>query len=164
MSIINYEYFKGLANVANVSSPEVRSALQETIDIYEPDYLKKILGKTLMESLITGLQQPTPENKWINLRSKLVDTQTKVSAIANYCFFFWLKLRTQDVSGIGVTGSETIDNQKILSPVEKMIENWNESVKLAKSVWEYLDENEASYPELKWDEIQEIKYMNRFGL
>jgi hypothetical protein len=142
----------------------VRSALQEVIDQYEKEYLKKILGSSLYEALIEGLKPPHPDAKWTNLKNQIVDHTLKISAIANYCFFFWLKLKTQDSSGIGVVGSETIDNQKIVSPVEKMVENWNESVKLAKSVWSYLDSNYETYPELKWDEVEEIKFINRFGL
>lgn len=67
MSLITPSYFRGEIKIAQLTQPTVLQAVQEAIDRYESEYLKKILGYQLYLDFIAGLLGSPIQQKWLDL-------------------------------------------------------------------------------------------------
>jgi hypothetical protein len=67
MSLIDSTYFVG--DIALPNLDEVPNTFQDTMDRYEEEILKKLLGYQLYNAFIAGIAvEPTPDQKWLDLR------------------------------------------------------------------------------------------------
>ena len=66
MSLINQSYFVG--DIALPNLDEVSNSFQDTMDRYEEEILKSLLGYQLYKAFIAGIGEVTPDQKWIDLR------------------------------------------------------------------------------------------------
>lgn len=55
MSLIDYTYFFGKLNLPQTGNTEGRTLVNQFIDIYETEYLKKVLGYDLWKAFIAGI-------------------------------------------------------------------------------------------------------------
>lgn len=67
MALIDYTYFTGPVSIPNTDKDYVQDRLNEFINKYEPEYLKKVLGYDLWKAFMAGLAEPTVDQKWLNL-------------------------------------------------------------------------------------------------
>ncbi len=67
MALINASYFNGEINIPNTDKPAVLDLLNQFIDKYETQFLKKVLGFGFYNDFMLGLQQVTVEQRWVDL-------------------------------------------------------------------------------------------------
>lgn len=67
MSIVNASYFNGEINIPNTDKTTVLDLVNQFIDKYEPEILRKVLGYEFYKAFMLGLQQDPIEQRWQDL-------------------------------------------------------------------------------------------------
>src|SRR5690606_33868577 len=132
--LIDPSYFHGEILIAQRSQLEVQEDINALIAKYEPKILRELLGSKLYKEFTDGLKGETIDPKWINLKDGvdgewmgLTDSKEKLSIIANYVYYHWMKKENIQTVGIGTVKPEA-DNASKASPVDKYVRAWNEMV------------------------------------
>jgi hypothetical protein len=169
MSQIDETYFqKGLTYIPNtIGTGAFQEAVINNVKNYiarfEPVFLKDLLGDDLYDAYIAGISVlPTPAARWTALRSQLLDSTNKISPIANFVYYHFQKnQQTQTTqSGDKKTNSPGMENS-INS--DKVCAAWNEMVKKCADIYDWLEENKATYPEWEGD-LYTCDYINIFDI
>ena len=145
MSIIDQSYFVG--DIALPNLDEVANSFQESMDRYEEEILKSLLGYQLYKDFITGIGEATPDQKWVDLLDGGVEftfdfcgetitqewngliNSDKVSLISYYVYYKYryenLSTTTSinDVMGIAENATKVNDTRK-------MVYAWNRGLSL----------------------------------
>lgn len=158
--LIDQTYFqKRLTAIPNLNEPFVLAQLNNYLDIYEDEYLVKILGQELRDEFITGLSETVVDQKWKDLRDgvsftytdgvkykwKGFLTSTKESPIANYVMWYIVRDGNDTLTGIGVVKS-TGENSEVISPVSRMVNIYNQMVYQNRILEKFLITNATYYP------------------
>lgn len=173
MSLIDQTYFqKRKTSIPNINQPEVLAELNDYIAIYEPDYLINVLGRDLKTDFETGIEQATPDQKWLNLRDgaefeykdvkytwKGFVRTTKESPIAYYVMYWFVRETNVQFTGVGTTISIS-ENSERISPSRRLVSLWNDMVSDNEILVKFLLANESDYtnyaPENTLTEIIDI--------
>lgn len=123
MSIVAPIDFKGQALIAQIENSDVYDNVQYFIDVYEPKFLKELLGLDLFTEFEAGLAEETIDTKWISLRD---ETDLK-QMIVYYVYWF---IQENDITTTVGTGESKLrkDNAQAANPLQKMVRNWNDMV------------------------------------
>ena len=150
MSLIDYTYFVRDINVPinNASDTDASySGLVKSIEKYEEEVLKKLLGYTLWKALDDDLDEndePQTEpyvslvngaefsftyyGQTINTKWGGLVNSSKSSLIANYVYYYHRKNNITSYTGIGESIAKS-ENSIIADPTPKLVRAWNEMVK-----------------------------------
>jgi hypothetical protein len=166
MSLIDTTYFVRDINVPISSTAGLNGGINDSIDLYEPEVLKKLLGFRLYKEMMTAwdayealesvalsdkwdalingaefsfdLNGITVYEQWDGLRNTL-----KKSLIANYVYFQHRKNNVSQFDGMNETQSVN-ENTTPVSPRFKMINAWNKFVDMY-GEGNYLSSNDSSF-------------------
>lgn len=167
--LIDNTYFQGsgLFNVPNIDrgNPVEEgnyNQLTAFIKVYEPEICRRVIGKALYDALITGLAAASPEQRWIDLRDKLIDSVNLKSPVANYVWFrMWQQGQRQSTVAGDVTLNSpgmTVDGNIQLSCLV-----WNEMVQMFSDFTDWFILNESDYVE--WTgELGSFDRLNIYGI
>ena len=151
-NIIDYTYFINEVSIPIKSQAALNGAITDSIDLYEEEILKLLLGYKLWKEMkaaydasvatipvalptkwanfINGAEfefefnGETITDKWIGLKNT-----SKRSLIANYVYFFHRRNNVSQNSGVGETVSTT-ENSKVINPMAKLHDAWNKMIDL----------------------------------
>src|SRR5574339_318819 len=157
--IIDYTYFIGKLRLPQTGNTEGREEIEGLIEIYEPEYLRKVLGLDLYEAFTEGIAgSGTPDQRWVDLLEGITfdhhgvnhrwngfDPEDKLTPIANYVYYRYLEDTVSDVTLAGTSTGKT-DNNARTSPMQKMVNAWNDMVDM-NSELDRLLHNNTDYPE-----------------
>lgn len=149
MNLIDYTYFSRDLFIAQRSQQEVREVIDLYIESRQPELLIKLLGNDLYQEFITGLGQDPVEQKWVELKSLLINEDLKISMIANYVFVSILEDETTENTGIGVVKTEG-ENSSKASPVYKIVKSWNRMIDMICEFDKKIRESDFDYPNYKF--------------
>lgn len=104
----------------------------------EEDILKSLLGKSLYDAFIDGLDTDYPEDRWVDLRDgadyiyleKTYEWVGMKKMLIPYIFSMWLRDTFDNNSGIGVVVAKG-ENSKIINPGNRISRNFNEFSRIA---------------------------------
>lgn len=126
--IIDYTYFEGIISIGlspNIGSSAVQIAERERIayyiDVYEEEYLRKVLG-TLYTDFIAYLD--SQDSDVIFDKVKAIMTE-KYSPIAGYVYFKYLTLGNYHITRMGAVAPA---EEKAVSPAINQVRVWNDMV------------------------------------
>ena len=130
--IIDNTYFNnnilnlGTFEVSNSRSKAVEDksvAINFSIAVYEPRYLKEIMGSELYAEYVAS----ESDDKWLPLIAKLRNVETLRSPIANYVYFYH---RRDNAIASGDNGDYVAkaDNQQSVSINQRMRTAWDDMV------------------------------------
>jgi len=167
--LIDNTYFQGsgLFNVPNIDRENPveegnYNQLTAFIKVYEPEICRRVIGKTLYDALITGLAAASPEQRWIDLRDKLIDSVNLKSPISNYVWFrMWQQGQRQSTTAGDVTLNSpgmTVDGNIQLSCLV-----WNEMAQMFADFKDWFILHESDYVE--WTgELGSFDRLNIYGI
>jgi hypothetical protein len=182
MSLIDISFFTKLINVPNSGNSEIAETLNSYVAQYEPEFLEKVLGYSLFKAykdnsasqrfvdIITGKEFTDLNgnlNKWNGLVKTIVPASTnpdiaaqKQSIIANYVYYNYRKENITQYTGLGekIFSSEEVST---VSPRRRLVIVWNEISKEVNQLIQFLDANQAVYPE--WTYIDRVSALKYFG-
>lgn len=160
--LIDASYFIGELDIPNTDSLPVQENLQIFINKYEVKFLKMLLGNVLYAEYIAGstlvpvepatdpvTYEPIPQ-KWIDLQNQLRDVTTKVSPIANFIYFYFVRDKTIYNSGTGTQQAEGENSTKADSKI-KTVRAWNEMNELCFEIHKFLKTNISVYGPLAYN-------------
>jgi len=127
-------------NIPNTDETPIANRLQGFIDIYEPEYMTKLLGETLYTDFKAGLLIDPLPAKWQSLQDKISTYQ-----IAVYIYWHWVRKNTAGLSGFNTAISPKAENAIVVSPIDDMVFNWNRMVELSRKTVKFIQENNADY-------------------
>lgn len=127
MSIIAPTDFKAENTIAQIETLPVRNLVQSFIDKYEPKFLKELLGLTLYQEFITGLEEDPVDPKWISLRD---ETDLK-AMIVDYVYVYYLRNATTSTTGTSEVKAKN-NNSTPVNSIDKQVRAWNEMVNMAR--------------------------------
>lgn len=130
---------------------------------YEPEYLDEVLGLGLSEAFQAGIIAASPEQRWVDLKSKLVNTTRKESAIAGYVYYHFYRDRLSTSSGLGEIDS-TAENGNVVLNTDKMARAYNDAVRKGRAAFEWVQLNASTYPELDPTQCFNLSPVNNFGI
>lgn len=145
--LIDATYFIGQLNIAQVDQETVRENLDVFITKYEAKFLTQLLGKTLYDAFLIGLDDPQPDQIWTDLKGMLVDDTLKVSPIANYVYYFYSEDNATQTTGVSEVLAKA-ENASYYTPIRKMMRAWNEMVVRVRELRQWLTDNLVTYPDL----------------
>lgn len=183
MSIIDHTYFFGKLSLPQTGNTEGRSIVQQFIDQYEPEYLKRAMGYELWKAFTDGIESSgeTPaDERWRDLTDGAefeyndrtykwngFDPVDKLSPIANYVYYRYMEDRASANTLVG-TVVQNVDNNTRVNALRKMVDAWNDMVEMNKLLYYFLQVNAATYPEYVEPDpvyVNEIFYpINEFGI
>jgi hypothetical protein len=153
MSIVNSSYFIAPYEITDIegfnpAASANSSRLTAAINIYEPEFLTALLGKTLYDELTAGLAVlPVPDAKWTALRDKLANSTTKKSCIAAYVWNrYWTDEETKSTSMGQIVPK--MENSYRVSSNQKLVMSWNDAMTGAETFYDWMTENLTDYPTL----------------
>lgn len=172
MSLIDNTYFIRGLSLAQLDQAAQVARLTQYQASHEPRFLEYVLGYSfnkLFQANLTDARFVALKNgaeytyndvtgKW-----KGFSNAEKVSPIANYIFYYWLKDDAEKTVGIGVAQSQA-ENATMSSPRYLMLSAWNEMIYMVKSMNTFLAANAATYPEYKQSETKQLCTDNQWGL
>ena len=140
-----------------------RPPVEENVDYfvtkYESECLDRLFGYQFAKAFREGLEQPAPEQRWIDLRDgkeytfhsqlfKWIGFQNaqKESIIANYVYYQYVYDQLTQTVGIGEVATKA-ENAAKSSPIDKAVRAWNEMVNWIGNLHGYLNANRDVYPE-----------------
>lgn len=147
--IIAYTYFVGELFIPNLSgSGTVDEANQDDLDIfitkYENDYLLKVFGEDMSADVTAAAAAAAEEgykgSNWDDLLKLLYNSNTLVSPLANFIYFYFMRNRITETTGAGEM-SLNAENAIRKSNTWKLTRAWNEMVDLTDDIFDYLTEN-----------------------
>ena len=151
------EDFIGRRNVAGSEKLSVQELLQEFIDTFEPDYIKKLLGVELSELFTAGISEAIPDTKWTTLKTKIKD-----KAI-NFIYFYWLRENSSFQTAQG-EAQPTAENVMMVTSVMRQVRFLNEIITWIEDDFsEWMEQNGTDYPEYD-DTYYSWKPINEFGI
>jgi len=166
-NLIDLSYFHGNISIPNLGTNEGNlDTVNDFIVKYEKKFLSELLGYKMYSQLVTAYTPTAPiSGIWFdlvngmefvdslgrdNLYSGLADVSegdsNKLSPIANYIYWQFMKNSATNTSGIGETITAT-ENAFRVSPKEKMVTAWNEMVELNIIMDDFIKQNEVKYPD-----------------
>lgn len=166
MAVIDTSYFVSELLIPNISGThavvtENVAKLNKLITKYEKSYLRKLLGDTLYDVFITDL---TASESWaVDLRDQMRDTVNKVSPIANYVFYFWMK-DSLTYTTSGGTIEQKSENGTQATAMRKMMDAWNDMVDLNDDLVDYMNDNYSSFPETPNTDLSLLRKINTFNI
>jgi hypothetical protein len=168
MSLIDQSFFIGSIKIPNLTGVGIVPAanlenLYWFMATYEPEYLRIVLGDTLYNAFIAGLKVVPIEDKWQNLRSKLIDSTNKISPIAGYVYYHIERDRLTSTSSLGQVKPAS-ENSEVTINTDKMTQAFNSSVREGTVVRDWLSENTNTYPEYTESELAELRTINNYGI
>lgn len=157
MVIIDETYFNnntlelpiatGSSGVASQITEQKVARLTNAINVYEAEYLKRMLGDKLYDAFVEGLQSDPIDERWVILKSMFVDEVNKVSPIANYVYANYLYNYELRVSHTANATLPKAENQMVVSNYRLMVLALDDMVRMNKEIAGRLVENRADYKE-----------------
>lgn len=166
--LIDQSYFVGeilvpnLTGVGPIPAGNVEE-LSRFIAKYEPEYLDEVLGPVLSDAFQSGISSATPDQRWIDLKAKLVNTTRKESPIAGYVYYHFYRDRLSTSSGLGEIES-TAENANVVLNTDKMMRAYNDAVRKGRVVYEWVKANTETYPEFDLTHCLKLSTVNNFGI
>ncbi|MES2004336.1 MAG: hypothetical protein V4450_07430 [Bacteroidota bacterium] len=177
--IIDATYFVANLNIPNSGDTAISQTITWFINKYEPEFLEKLMGYPLYKAFQAGLAaEPATERftdilngkEYTNLNGRLVKwkglketTPQKFSVIACYVYYWYYRNASTQTTGTGESRPKT-DNTDNVSPRQKMISALNEVYYTTKAFIEFLEANQAIYPEWslsdKVETLSKIRFAN----
>lgn len=114
----------------------IAGRIESFIELYEPEYLCKLLGEELYNDFLVNGET----DKWEDFKHKLVaeNNVTKVSPIANYVYFHLVR-NSQSMATIN--GVKKDGESNLVNPQSKMITAWNDMVYMNRRIYSWLCRN-----------------------
>lgn len=179
--IIDTSYFTGPLAIAQLGQPAVVSVVNTYIENGENELLPKVLGISLYEALLEGLNVGSDEEvdeKW----TKLLEGETYTSGSGRKCqfaglesiipafvYFNYCRDLTTQQAGIG-TVQATAENARVVMPNLSPV--WNDMIRKLAGLWDYLYTNRDTYTEYISTELDKRAFgygtslgtINQFGI
>ncbi|NDV46251.1 hypothetical protein D0T49_04250 [Paludibacter sp. 221] len=113
---------------------------------YEPEFMTKLLGKTLYQNFLNGLKQTTVNPIWEELKSELFKQSGKYrySPCANYVFVFITRRNTSQSTQKGEIRLKGTYSQDVSSS-ELQIKVWGDMLEGVKEFYRFLLNNWDAY-------------------
>lgn len=157
MPLIDTSYFDGLTGLDNISSAPVAQAVTNAIARYEKEYLKLMLGPSLYDAFMAGLDagdrsyfsdqfsdqfvKSALDDRWQYLRDGYSFTadngrayiwpgfvnDEKVSPIADYVYWYFRRDNLTRPSSLSESRMKS-ENADTVSPRHRMVDVWNRMV------------------------------------
>lgn len=108
------------------------NSFPDYVDAHEEEILKSILGKSLYDAFVAGLEEEYPEDRWIDLRDggeyvysdKTYEWVGMVKLLRPYIYAMWLRDTFDTHAGIGVVQGKA-ENAKVLNPGKRIARAYN---------------------------------------
>ena len=146
--LIDSNYFtSGRCAINNVESTSWAGTskaadMSSYIATYEPEYLTKLLGRTLYDYVVA---HPT-EARIVTLIAKLRDEINNVSPIANYIYYMYIQ-QSQIIQTDGGDKEVTPGGLAPMANLSRHVAVWNSMVTSSVFISDWLADNAAIYPE-----------------
>lgn len=123
-------------NIPNLNA--VVNTFPTYVEKKEKEALKSLLGLTLYESFVDGLDTDYPEERWINLReghqyiykSKTYEWVGMKELLVPYIYSEWVRDDDSILTGVGTAKSKT-ENAQRLKPLRKISDAYNDYARIA---------------------------------
>jgi hypothetical protein len=175
MSLIDNTYFVGDIALPNLG--EVPNTFQDTMDRYEEESLKSLLGYQLYNAFIAGIAEETPDQKWLDLRDGVEFTfdfcgetitqkwnglinAEKVSLISYYVYYQYRYENISTTTSINdVQGMP--ENATKVNDTRKMVYAWDKGLNLYGEIasWFFFSKYSNTY-EFYTDEPSAYNFLN----
>jgi len=140
--------------IPQISQQAVLERVNKYISIYEPEYLKTILGYEFYKQFMAGLSVDPPNQKWIDLRdgadftnaitNKLEQYTGIAKPAANYIYYYLRRDSASLTTPAGDVVNRT-ENSAVVSSGRKMVNAWNAMVDYGMNLYKFLYANKDVY-------------------
>lgn len=161
-------------NYTGAANTPVADAINALIEQHEPEILRRSLGADLYDALVVGLAEPSPEQRWLDLRDGVSYTDTynrkhyfggvkKISICETY--YWYQRNNATQTTNVGEVSNKT-ENSVRETPAQKMVTADNKRAELTRQLLHFLKAKKADYPEwIPWScDMTLLKKNNTFGL
>lgn len=162
-------------NIANIES---NNSFQDFVDAAEEDVLRKLLGNTLYDDFIAGLDVDPVDTKWEALRDG-ADYQYKLKnykwvgmkkMLIPYIFQQWIDITADVQSGIGRVKGKP-ENAKAIFPVNRIWAAYSDFANMVgrhrnqmNTLYGFLRQNPEDYQDFDFKCFEDPGSRNSFGL
>lgn len=158
--IIDHTYFTQKLSLPQRGNTEGQTQIDDFVETYEEEYLKKVLGYDLWKAFDTGIAGSPGgyDQRWIDLLDgKEFTYQGRnynwggfatmlKTPIANYVYYKWMEDTAEHNTLVG-TAVQNVDNNSRVNAVSKMVDAWNRMVDMNRTLWMFLKSDADTYPE-----------------
>lgn len=149
--LVTTDYFVGELLIPNLSGNgaviEARKAeVTRFISIHEPKYLEKLLGTAIYALFKTGIASTNPEERWTDLKNKLINEELKTSPIAEYVYYHYMRHKMTLTAGNGEVNMLSENSENVLN-TDKLISAWSNMVDTSRQIWEWMYSSTTLFPD-----------------
>lgn len=168
--LINRSYFQGPLTIGQSDSDAVADELQLFIEDYEPQFLLKLMGRTLYDAFYEGMRGEDPDQRWIKLSrgasftfdpglsgyggggcTQQVEFYGLLSEgfsnpIASYVFYWWERFHQVATGGLGKSVQQVVNGVRT-NDAHAISAIWNQMGTVILAFYLFIDMNRADYPE-----------------
>lgn len=128
------------------------SRINSSIAIYQGEYLSKVMGLDMAELFISEVSKEVVDEKWALLRDKIVDSTNKISPIANYVHFHYLRNNELGIINRANAVIAKAENAQVTSNYPLMQSSWSAMITLNNALFYWLYKNYKEY------ETEDVKF------
>ena len=168
MSLVNVSDFIGRYTIAQTEQPNVAAVVQQYIDRYETEYLKKVLGVTMYINYKAGITASNPiytalrdGDNYTDYYGETMFYEGLKQPILNYIYFHYLRDNVTFTTG---SGEKEIQKGHAVSSIEKQVRAWNEMVAVNKKLRWYLYSKAVTFGNIIWYYNEMFHPINTLGL
>ena len=145
--LIDTTYFFGELHIPNLNKVDVAEQLTAFIEKYEEEFLTNLLGYEMYQDEDGDLFYGTEYDHIgrVIMWKGLIDEEKKLSVIANYVYYWWMRNNASQTTGVGETITKA-ENSVRTSPSAKMTRAWNEMAASLRKMKMFIEANNISYP------------------
>lgn len=162
-TVIDTTFFNIDPFIAQMGQLSVQENVQLFIARYEPKFLAVLLGNKTYLSLVAALEEPVLAEPWKSLVEGktyeddkgstfiwpgLANPGTKVSAIANYVYYWYARSEASWATGSGEVVPD-VENGTRNSPADKQVQIWADMVRLNYQCLHFLQTHKDEFPDWK---------------
>lgn len=146
--LTDISHFKGILRIEGIHESNnafgisVRDDIEQYISLYEPEYIRGILGREMSVKFMNYLKDRLSDGYEQNDKFEhLIDwlTNQELSPIACYVFFFYVRNNNVSATATGVVRNNS-DNP-VVNPNSKLITAWNAMATIHHYLSEWIEEN-----------------------
>lgn len=167
LQLPNLKFNDQATGVAVMLQVTGENTLEWYVEKYEREFLYRLLGVSLCEAFITGVQQEQPNEIWVKLKNKIYLTEGNFSfsPAANYVYY-WLSRRGKTQTSMTGEVREEADYSTVAPVAPVLVKVWNDMLPMIAGIRRYLDGNWDTYGQYADDYYCEcdFKPINSFNI
>lgn len=160
-NLIDLSFFVSEISIPNTNQQPVADHLMLLITEVQEQLLRDLLGDDLYAQFEVGLNAGPIDQKWIDLKNKIVHNQKSMIAYRVYCK--WIDQTVTQTAGLGENLQQS-ENGTRYTINAKFVNAWNKMIDEMADFYSFIRDNYQNYPGISYVTHRRFRKINLMGI